>query len=175
MLFLFYLLCGFEIFLGRKYFSDDVSFTLFVVGIVFVNIKIYYLIKKKRNKKKWLDNNIFRVDKMTGQDFELFLQAHFTKKKYIVKHVGKSGDYGADLILRKGTRKTVVQAKRYEKNVGVRAIQEVIAAREYYHCKDAIVVTNSHFTKSAKEMARKCNVKLMDREYIIKYFNIPYK
>ena len=104
---------------------------------------------------------------MSGEEFELYLQAHFQKKGYYAKHVGQTGDYGADLILYgKRRRKTVVQAKRYNNSVGIKAIQEVISAKAYYDCRDAMVVTNSRFTHAAKELARKANVELWDRDRI---------
>jgi restriction system protein len=60
----------------------------------------------------------------------------------------------------------VVQAKRYGyKNcVSLSAVQEVYGAKAYYRANQAWVVTNSYFTKQAKELAAACDVKLIDRE-----------
>lgn len=81
-----------------------------------------------------------------------------------VRRIGKSGDYGADITAR-GFLMTriVVQCKAYSKPVGVRAIQEVIAARQYYGASRAAVATNSTFTRQAKEMAKRCGVELWER------------
>ncbi|MCL6573586.1 MAG: restriction endonuclease, partial [Bacillus sp. (in: Bacteria)] len=78
-----------------------------------------------------------------------------------------SGDYGADLLLTKGAKKVVVQAKRYSKDVGIKAVQEVIGAKSYYTAQDAWVVSNSYFTKAAKALAQKSNVLLVDRDELI--------
>ena len=54
-------------------------------------------------------------------------------------------------------------AKHYKGKVGVHAVQEAIAAKQYYRASKAIVVTNSTFTKAAKGMAKRCHVKLKER------------
>ena len=59
--------------------------------------------------------------------------------------------------------KIVVQCKHYSKPVGVRAIQEVNAARKYYNASRAAVATNSTFTKQARALAKRCGVELWER------------
>jgi HJR/Mrr/RecB family endonuclease len=76
----------------------------------------------------------------------------------------KSHEQGLDLLLLRYGERTAVQVKRYSKPVGNKAIQEVNAARMYYHCQRALVVTNSCFTASAKQLAERCDVELWDRK-----------
>ncbi|MFK9092798.1 restriction endonuclease [Bacillus salipaludis] len=40
-----------------------------------------------------------------------------------------TGDYGADLVLSTTDKKIVVQAKRYNKKVGLKAVQEIVSAK----------------------------------------------
>src|SRR5690625_5763781 len=82
----------------------------------------------------------------------------------------KSGDYGADVVL-KGKNKIVIQAKRYgyKNNVSMDAVREVFAARSYYKADEAWVITNSFFTKQAKELAKACGVKLLNRYELEKF------
>ena len=81
-----------------------------------------------------------------------------------VKHVGKSNDFGADVIARGFMfSKIVVQCKHYSKPVGVKAVHEVNAARQYYGASRAAVATNSTFTKQAKQLAKRCGVELWER------------
>ena len=70
---------------------------------------------------------------------------------------------GADLILTKGRTKTIVQAKRYRNSVGEAAVQQAIAAMGYYKADQCMVVTNSDFTPAARELAKKTEVVLIDR------------
>lgn len=80
---------------------------------------------------------------------------------YAIKVVGKAGDYGADIVARGFMfARIVVQCKHYSKPVGVRAVQEVNAARQYYGASRAAVATNSTFTKAAQELAKACGVEL---------------
>lgn len=116
--------------------------------------------KKKRVQSKQQAN----AKRMSGEQYEI----HCAKKMRwhgfsSVQRVGKSGDYGADVIARGFMfAKIVVQCKYYSKPVGVRAVQEVNAARQYYGASRAAVATNSTFTKAARELARRCNVELWE-------------
>lgn len=81
-----------------------------------------------------------------------------------MRRIGKSGDYGADVIARGFLfTKIVVQCKHYSKPVGVRAVQEVNAARQYYGASRAAVATNTTFTKQAKMLAKRCGVELWEK------------
>lgn len=147
------------------------------VIIVICAVSCYLLMKytlkyvvKKVKQNRYLRSNLGKVDKMTGPEFEEYLAAHFDNLGYKVKHIGQTGDYGADLILYRDGVSIVVQAKRYQDKVGVKAVQEVISAKEYYECDSAMVVTNSYFTPNAIQMATQCNVGLWDREDIRKEF-----
>ena len=103
--------------------------------------------------------------KKDGTKYELHVARKMRFHGYVfVKHSGKVGDFGADIIARTLLfRKIVVQCKAYSKKVGVRAVQEVIAARQYYHASKAAVATNSTFTRSARKLAKVCNVELWER------------
>jgi len=111
------------------------------------------------------------IDIMDGINFENFLGKLFHAMGYQQEVTKASGDQGADLILEKFGEKTVVQAKRYSGNVSNKAVQEVLAAKEFYKCHKSIVITNSYFTKSAKELACSSSVELWDRDILIKTLN----
>jgi len=44
--------------------------------------------------------------------------------------------------------------------VGISAVQEIYAAQAYYKAHEGWVLTNSVYTRQAKELAEACNVKL---------------
>ena len=110
-----------------------------------------------------------KIDRMTGTEFEYFLQDLFRAKGYSVKHLGKSGDFGGDLLIRHPSYTEVIQAKRYSSNVGIKAVQEVYSAKTYYRARKATVVTNAYYTPAAKKLAAKLRVKLVDRADLISY------
>lgn len=100
---------------------------------------------------------------MTGYDYEYTVAAYLKYKGYSgVKVTQGSGDYGVDVLARKGNRKYAVQCKYYSKPVGVKAVQEAVAGVAYYGCDRAMVVTNNTFTSQAKELAKANNVVLLE-------------
>lgn len=126
-----------------------------------IGIAIY---RRRRLARSGID----AIDRMSGKEFELYLGTLFRRFGYHVDQTGKAGDYGADLIIKKDQMRTVVQAKRYSKSVGVKAIQEVVAAKRMYQCAGAMVITNSHFTRQARALAKANEVVVWDRARLIK-------
>lgn len=109
---------------------------------------------------------LWDIDRMSGEDFERRIAVLLKDMGYRVRRTPLTGDYGADLIAenRQGAR-CVVQTKRYGRGrtVGVRAVQEVVAAMRYYQAQQAWVVTNSFFTEQARTLADANGVTLIDR------------
>lgn len=52
-----------------------------------------------------------------------------------VQRTAATGDFGADLLIKKDGRMIAVQAKRYNKSVGVEAVQQVSVSMPYYKTK----------------------------------------
>ena len=78
----------------------------------------------------------------------------------------KSGDFGADVLARDGERTVCIQCKRYAPDhpVGVKAVQEVYSAKDYYGCDDAYIYTTSGYTRAAVDMANELGVILVRTE-----------
>jgi restriction system protein len=108
------------------------------------------------------------VDVMDGTTFELFLVTLFRRLGYDARHTGKQGDFGADLVVERDGRRSVVQAKRSTSRVGAKAVQEVVAAKAMYDCAGAVVVTNGRFTEHARKLARSNDVSLWDRDMLVR-------
>jgi HJR/Mrr/RecB family endonuclease len=99
---------------------------------------------------------------MSGVEFETLIARLLKERGFDVSGTPATGDQGADLIARKNGRTIIIQAKCYQGTVGNKAVQEVIGALAYYGGDEGWVVTNSSFTPSAKALAQKTNVKLID-------------
>lgn len=106
------------------------------------------------------------IDSMSGYEFEDFLVNLFTKLGYTVEQRTRSHEQGLDLLLIRHGERIAVQVKRYNRPIGNKAIQEVNAARIFYRCERALVVTNASFTRSAIQLAERCNVDLWDRRIL---------
>ncbi|HDR8042149.1 TPA: restriction endonuclease [Bacillus cereus] len=143
----------------------NVSPYMFFCSIMlFVLLMVYKVIQKRKVENIFLKSGIRDIDQMDGRQFEYFLEALFIKLGYKAAVTNGSHDFGADLIF-EGKNKIVIQAKRYgfKNKVGIKAIQEIYAAKAFYKANEAWVITNSTYTSSAKQLARACNVKLLDR------------
>jgi len=156
-----------------------VEFHIEIIIIVSTIVLFYLVIKLvkdyriKKEKEKIIKSGILEIDKMTGYEFEDFLSYFFKQLEYeVVEITGKSGDYGADLIIKdKKSKKIAVQAKRYKSKVSPKAVQEVCGALGYYDCDYGIVVTNNYLTSSAKKLARKNNIEVWERNKLIENLN----
>lgn len=140
---------------------------LIIAIIVYVGIYGVYEILDFKKRKKLAQSGISDIDTMDGFQFEHYLVELFKKYNYKAVRTQDTSDYGADLILKKDDQKIVVQAKRHAQNVGIKAVQEVLGAKSFYKADEAWVVANSHYTKSAKELANECGVRLVDRNELV--------
>jgi len=103
------------------------------------------------------------MNKMDSGDFEILLAMVYEGLDYSVTATPATDDQGADLIVQKGDKKSVVQAKRSAAPVRKRAIQEVVAAKRFYQATGAVVVTKNSSTQSAVKLAEANQVELLDK------------
>lgn len=133
------------------------------------------LVERLAVKLEHFDPNLFvtmyHVDAMDGYGFEKFLAELFQTAGFEVEGTKLSGDQGADLFVTRLGKKIVIQAKNYSGNVGNAAVQEAIAAKNFYSCDEAMVVTNSYFTRSALELANTTGVRLVSRRELQGYLD----
>jgi hypothetical protein len=108
------------------------------------------------------DDPLRAVRGMAGHDFERFVAALFRKQGYRVRETPGSGDQGVDLLVEEGGHLVAVQLKRHSNPVGNKAVQEVLAGMAFYGARDARVITTSSFTPSARELAGRIGVQLVD-------------
>ena len=111
-----------------------------------------------------LRSRIEDVDEMTGWEFERWLEQFFEQLGFAAERTPYRGDFGADFVLKWKNTRIAVQAKRTSQLVGLRAVQEVVAAKAYYKCDQAMVVTNGYFTDQAMILARANNVWMRSRD-----------
>ena len=107
------------------------------------------------------------MDEMEGHDFEYYCADLLKANGFLEVEVTKgSGDFGADILAEKDGITYAVQCKCYDKPIGVKAVQEVYAGRDYYDRMVGVVMTNQYFTQPAVELAKKLNIMLWDRGYL---------
>ncbi len=133
-----------------------------LIGCLFLFALAFLLALLKQKRKKPLP-----IDEMTGLEFERYCADLLSQKGFVDVNVTKaSGDYGVDILAEKDGVTYAIQCKRYQDPVGVKAIQEAFAGKEYYDKMVGAVLTNQYFTQPAVEAAKKLKILLWDRGYL---------
>jgi len=125
--------------------------------------------RRLEEERKIATSGIAEIDLMKGKEFEKYIYLCCRKIGYLTELTPASQDYGADIILYKNSTKTVVQTKRWKSKVGVKGVQETIAAKQYYKAERGMVITNSFFTKNAINLAESTGIVLWDRYKLINF------
>jgi len=112
----------------------------------------------QKGKKKTIEE----MASLSGVDFETAVGRILLEHGWYVSATAATGDQGADIIASKGERRVIIQAKRYSGAVGNKAVQEVVGAIPFYDGTEGCVVTNSTFTPSARALAQKNHIRLID-------------
>ena len=117
--------------------------------------------------KRFRRNRDEDIDLMEGHEFEDFCAYLLQRRDFQEVEVTKgSGDYGIDILAEKDGVTYAIQCKCYGAPVGVKAIQEAYAGRDYYDRMVGAVLTNQYFTQPAVEAAKKLKILLWDRGYL---------
>ncbi len=117
---------------------------------------------KKNSKKKAYSEAISPIE------YEHYCARILTSCGWKTRVTSASGDQGADVIAEISGIVVVIQCKKYTGSVGNTAVQEVHAAKDFYNAHKAVVVTNSQFTKSARQVASKLGVLLLHHDDLLK-------
>lgn len=142
--------------------GDYFSTLVFIIFIVLVvtGIGIRFLVRARKKMPK-------DIDLMEGHDFEYYCADLLRKRGFQEVEVTRgSGDYGIDILAEKDGITYAIQCKCYAAPVGVKAVQEAYAGRDYYDRMVGAVLTNQYFTTPAVEAAKKLKILLWDRGYL---------
>lgn len=133
-----------------------------VLVLLAVAAGIFYYIRKIFRNRRNRD-----MDEMEGHDFEYFCADLLERQGFMEVEVTRgSGDFGVDILAEKDGITYAVQCKRYQGTVGVDAVLQTYAGKDYYDCMVGAVMTNQYFTAPAVQAARKLRILLWDRGYI---------
>lgn len=132
-----------------------------IVIVLFLALAtVWIFIRKQRRKTDAFED-------MEGHEFEFFCADLLRDRGFVEVEVTRgSGDYGIDILAEKDGVTYAIQCKRYGTPVGVKAIQEAYAGRDYYDRMVGAVMTNQYFTSPAVEAAGKLKILLWDGGYL---------
>ncbi len=133
--------------------------------IIFLLIIIVGLILRIHSRRR--STEYPEIDEMEGHDFEYYCAELLRADGFSEVEVTKgSGDFGVDILGARDGITYAFQCKCYDRPIGVKAVQEVYAGRDYYGRMVGVVIANQYFTQPAVEMADRLNIMLWDRDYI---------
>lgn len=140
--------------------DNGVVYLLAGVACVVV-IRLLFIVFRRRRDPSEL------IDELEGHDFEEYCAGLLRDNGFIDVTVTKgSGDFGLDILCEKDGVTYGIQCKRYDKPIGVAAVQQTYAGRDYYDRMVGVVMTNQYFTEAAVKVAKKLNIMLWDRGYL---------
>ena len=132
---------------------------IIILIVIFAAITVWFFLRRRRFTDAFED--------MDGHEFEYFCADLLEQRGFVeVEGTRGSGDYGIDILAEKDGVTYAVQCKRYTAPVGVKAIQEAYAGRDYYDRMVGAVMTNQYFTAPAVEAAKKLKILLWDGGYL---------
>ncbi len=138
---------------------------LLITIVIFTAVIILLIISRQFFARRRRTSDLF--ENMEGHEFEYFCADLLKQKGFVDVEVTKgSGDYGIDILAEKEGITYAIQCKRYTAPVGVKAVQEAYAGRDYYDRMVGAVMTNQYFTAPAVEAAKKLKILLWDGGYM---------
>jgi restriction system protein len=101
---------------------------------------------------------------LSWREFENLVGEAYRRQGYSVEETGGGGaDGGVDILLRKGSEKTVVQCKRWrERQVGVNVVRELYGVMVADGAVRGIIVSSGSFTPDAVAFASGKSLTLVD-------------
>lgn len=132
--------------------------------LLLVTLLAVLLVLNRRRKRR---EEFVPMDDLEGHEFEFYcadlLQGSGFRDVTVTRG---SGDYGADILCEKDGVTYAVQCKTYSSPIGVFAVQQAAAGRDYYDRMVGAVMTNQYYTKNAETAAKKLKILLWDRSDI---------
>lgn len=136
-----------------------------VFGLLLIALEALLILPGVFHRHRLKASGIKEIDRLSGEEFEDFLQALLTAKGYGARLTPKGSAFGADLVLEKDGERAVVQANnRRSRDVGLKAVPEANTAQAYNGTSQAMVITTRSFTQQAIDLAGAARVELWDRD-----------
>lgn len=139
------------------------AYITIIIAPIIVFLIIFLIVMRIRKNRAYGRE----FDLLEGHEFEYYCADLLMKRGFQEVEVTRgSGDYGIDILAERDGVTYAIQCKCYSAPVGVKAVQEAYAGRDYYDCMVGAVLTNQYFTQPAVEAAKKLKILLWDRGYL---------
>lgn len=139
------------------------AYITIIIASIIVFLIIFLIVMRIRKNRAYGRE----FDLLEGHEFEYYCADLLMKRGFQEVEVTRgSGDYGIDILAERDGVTYAIQCKCYSAPVGVKAVQEAYAGRDYYDRMVGAVLTNQYFTAPAAEAAKKLKILLWDRDYM---------
>lgn len=151
--------------------TDSSAFLYACVAVFFVLIIIISLVIRqyRQNQRRIHALDIAAIDTMDPLEFEVYVGKLFKHQGFTDILLTEKYDLGVDIVAKKDGFIWGIQVKRYNGLVKAEAVRQVVTALIRYKCNRAMVVTNSTFSRPARELAADNNCILIDRDELVEW------
>lgn len=125
--------------------------------------------KYRREQRRLRALDIAAIDAMDPLEFEAYVAKLLKYRGFRNVRLTERYDYGVDVIAEKDGIRWGVQIKRYSNMVRAEAVRQVFTALVRYKCDRAMVVTNSTFSRPARELATDNHCVLVGRDELAEW------
>ena len=148
----------------NEYISRNLPLLILIAVILFL-LFLTFLILRLTRKYRWKSEETDPYLEMDGQEFEQYCAELLQNNGFTeVELTPATADFGVDIFAEKDGVTYAFQCKCYSHPVGTKAVQEIYAGRDFYHCMIGVVLTNQTYTAGAVKLAEAFNILLWDGE-----------
>ena len=122
-----------------------------------------------RTKQKLRALELIDTKNMDPLDFEKYIAELLRFQGYSHLTLTERYDLGVDIIAEKDSVRWGIQVKRYSGMVLADAVRQVVTGLNHYNCERAMVVTNSYYSRPARELAHSNNCELVEKDTLAKW------
>ena len=126
------------------------------------------LARKKRellNRAKALDS----LRDLKPEEFQRLMWAAYRKARYEVQETSFTKDGGVDGFLVKGSRRLLLQCKRYKGDVGEPFVRDLFGTMIHNSANGAILVTTAGISEPARKFADGKGIELVDGDALLSF------
>ena len=149
-----------------------VAGALVIIGLIALVylFRSYLKFKEQKERETGLRAlEILNIDGINRTEFENYIIRLLTHRGFKVETTGEKIALGVTLIAKKDEHKYAVQIERQTGSVSRLAVSDVDREKHRYGCDKVILITNSHFSEDAIELARTKGCELVDRDTLAKW------
>lgn len=159
--------------LGSKMSSDSVTYIAAIVVLLIGCVAAFVFYQAFRKQQQLKAIQLSGVDVMDGFVFEKYVAELLKNQGFTHVTLTEKYDLGIDVIADRDGERWGIQVKRNRGKTKAESVRAAVTALTHYKCTRAMVISNSLFTGSAKQLAQSNACVLVDRaqlgEWIVAY------